>query len=332
MNLQKGMEMKRKLLALALSACAAVLPATVMAADYPSDTVRIIVPFTAGGTTDIFARVIGDHLQKAFGKPFVIENAPGAGSVSGIAQIARAKPDGLTIGIGSTGGLAISPSLRPDQVPYKPLTDLIPISMFDRVPNVLVVNPKKLNVKSVPELIDYLKKHPGEVAYGSSGVGTSQHLAAELFQQMTGTKMVHVPYPGSSRMITDMIGGQISLAIDNVPLLLPHVQAGKLTMLATATPKRAAFDEKIPAIAETLPGFEAVAWHGFIAPAGTPPEIIQKLATEIQNCMQKPETIKKFAELGAEATVTTPKEFADYIASETIRWKSVIEKANLAVK
>ena len=324
--------MNRKLLTLAMAVCMAVLPAAVMAADYPSDTVRIIVPFSAGGTTDIFARVIGDHLQKAFGKPFVVENAPGAGSVTGIAQVARAKPDGLTIGIASTSGLAINPTLRPDQVPYKPLQDLIPISMFDRVPNVLVVNQKKLNVKSVPELIDYLKKHPGEVAYGSSGVGTSQHLAAELFQQMTGTKMVHVPYPGSSRMITDMIGGQISMAIDNVPLLLPYVQDGKLAMLATATPKRAAFNEKVPAIAETLPGFEAVAWHGFIAPAGTPPEIIQKLATEIQNCMKKPETIKKFADLGAEATVTTPKEFADYIAAETIRWKTVIEKANLAIK
>ena len=325
--------MKKSLFSVAVAACVALLPTTLLAKDeWPTDTVKIIVPFTAGGTTDIFARVIGDHLQKAFGKPFIIENVPGAGSVTGIAQVARAKPDGLTIGIASTSGLAINPLLRPDQIPYKPLKDLIPVSMFDRVPNVLVINQNKLNVKTVPELIDYLKKNPGKVAYGSSGVGTSQHLAAELFQQMTGTKMTHVPYPGSARMITDMIGGQVSLAFDNVPLLLPHVQGGKLTMLATATGKRAAFDEKVPAVAEFLPGFEAVAWHGFIAPAGTPNEIIQKLAAEVQNCMKKPETIKKFSELGAEALATTPKEFTDYITAEMDKWKVVIEKANIVIK
>ena len=325
--------MKKTLFSLAVSACLSLVAGPSMAKDeWPTDTVKIIVPFTAGGTTDIFARVIGDHLQKAFGKPFIIENVPGAGSVNGIAQVARAKPDGLTIGIASTSGLAINPLLRPDQVPYKPLKDLIPVTMFDRVPNVLVINSNKLPVKSVPELIDYLKKNPGKVAYGSSGVGTSQHLAAELFQQMTGTKITHVPYPGSARMVTDMIGGQVAMAFDNVPLLLPHVQAGKLTMLATATGKRAAFDDKVPAVAEFLPGFEAVAWHGFIVPAGTPNEIVQKLAKEVQACMKKPETIKKFSEAGAEAVATSPKEFADYIAAEMDKWKIVIEKANLNVK
>jgi tripartite-type tricarboxylate transporter receptor subunit TctC len=325
--------MKKRLFSIAVAACAALSPAAAQARDeWPTDTVKIIVPFTAGGTTDIFARVIGDHLQKTFGKPFIIENVPGAGSVSGIAQIARAKPDGLTIGIASTSGLAINPLLRPDQIPYKPLKDLIPVAMFDRVPNVLVINQNKLNVKTVPELIEYLKKNPGKVAYGSSGVGTSQHLAAELFQQMTGTKMTHVPYPGSARMITDMIGGQVALTFDNVPLLLPHVQGGKLTMLATATARRAAFDEKVPAVAEFLPGFEAVAWHGFVAPAGTPNEIVQKLSAEVQNCMKKPETIKKFSELGAEALAMNSKEFADYIAAEMDKWKVVIEKANIVVK
>lgn len=325
--------MKKRLFSIAVAVCAALSPAAAQAKDeWPTDTVKIIVPFTAGGTTDIFARVIGDHLQKTFGKPFIIENVPGAGSVSGIAQVARAKPDGLTIGIASTSGLAINPLLRPDQIPYKPLKDLIPVAMFDRVPNVLVINQNKLNVKTVPELIEYLKKNPGKVAYGSSGVGTSQHLAAELFQQMTGTKMTHVPYPGSARMITDMIGGQVALTFDNVPLLLPHVQGGKLTMLATATARRAAFDEKVPAVAEFLPGFEAVAWHGFVAPAGTPNEIVQKLSAEVQNCMKKPETIKKFSELGAEALAMNSKEFADYIAAEMDKWKVVIEKANIVVK
>lgn len=322
-----------KFMSIVASACLALVTAPAMAKDeWPTDTVRIIVPFTAGGTTDIFARVIADHLQKAFGKPFIIENVPGAGSVNGIAQVARAKPDGLTIGIASTSGLAINPLMRPDQVPYKPLKDLIPVTMFDKVPNVLVVNQNKLPVKSLPDLIDYLKKNPGKVPYGSSGVGTSQHLAAELFQQMTGTKITHVPYPGSARMVTDMIGGQVAMAFDNVPLLLPHVQAGKLTLLATATAKRADFDKNVPAVAEILPGFEAVAWHGFVVPAGTPDEIVQKLAAEVQVCMKKPETIKKFSEAGAEAVATSPKEFADYIASEMNKWKIVIDEAGLKVK
>lgn len=325
--------MKKTLFSIAIAAGMAILPTATMAKDeWPTDTVRVIVPFTAGGTTDVFTRVIADHLQKTFGKPFVVENVPGAGSVTGIAQIARAKPDGLTIGIASPSGLVINPLMRGDQVPYKPLKDLTFVSMFDLVPNVLVINPNKLNVNTVPELIDYLKKNPGKVPYGSSGVGTSQHLAAELFQQMTGTKMTHVPYPGSARMITDMIGGQVVLSFDNVPLLLPHVQAGKLKMLATATAKRADFDKKVPTVAEFLPGFEAVAWHGFIAPAGTPDEIIQKLSKEIQNCMKKPETIKKFSDLGAEAVALSSKEFTDYINAEMDKWKVVIDKAGLAGK
>ncbi|WP_245471855.1 Bug family tripartite tricarboxylate transporter substrate binding protein [Bradyrhizobium nanningense] len=235
---------------------------------YPSKQVTVIVPFAAGGTADIFARMVSNHLQTKFGKPFVVENVGGAGSILGVTRLAKSAPDGITLGLASTSALAINPSLYGPKLSYQPDKDLVPIAQISVVPNVLVVNPNKIKARTVPELIAYLKANPDKVSFGSAGVGTSQHLAGELFQQMTGTKMVHVPYKGSSQMLTDLLSGQIDLAFDNVPLLLPQVKTGQLALLATATPKRADFDPQAPAVAEFLPGFEAVAWHGFFVPAG----------------------------------------------------------------
>lgn len=296
---------------------------------YPSSTVKLIVPFSAGGTADIFARMVAEHLSTSWGQPFVVENVGGAGGVLGVSQLARAEPDGQTLGLASTSSLAITPSLPGANVPYSPLKDLAPIAQISIVPNVLVVSPERVAARTVPALIDHLKAHPEEVTFGSAGVGTSQHLAGELFQQLTGTKMVHVPYKGSSQMVTDLIGGQIDLAFDNVPLLLPHAEAGKLAILATATAERAAFDPGVPAVAEFVPGFEAVAWHGFLAPAGTPEPVITKLATEIQAFMGRPETVQKFQELGAVAVATSPAAFAEHIRADTERWRGVIEKAGI---
>src|SRR5437899_3872478 len=296
---------------------------------YPSRQVSVIVPFAAGGTADIFARMVANHLQAKLGKPFVVENVGGAGSIVGVTRLARATPDGLTLGLASTSALAINPSLYGQKLSYQPDKDLQPIMQISVVPNVLVVNPDKIKARTVPDLIAYLKANPDKVSFGSAGVGTSQHLAGELFQQMTGTKMVHVPYKGSSQMLTDLLSGQIDLAFDNVPLLLPQVKTGQLVLLATATPKRAAFDPEVPAVAEFLPGFEAVAWHGFFVPAATPKPIVEKLSTEIRAFMQQTETVQKMAELGAVAVALEPEAFAAYIASETARWKKVIEAANI---
>jgi tripartite-type tricarboxylate transporter receptor subunit TctC len=296
---------------------------------YPSRQVSVIVPFSAGGTADIFARMVANHLQAKLGKPFVVENVGGAGSIVGVTRLARSAPDGLTLGLASTSALAINPSLYGPKLSYQPDKDLQPIVQISVVPNVLVVNPDKIAARTVPDLIAYLKANPDKVSFGSAGVGTSQHLAAELFQQMTGTKMVHVPYKGSSPMLTDLLSGQIDLAFDNVPLLLPHARTGKLALIATATPKRASFDPDLPAVAEHLPGFEAVAWHGFLVPAATPKPTVEKLSTEIRAFMQQPETVQKMAELGAVAVALEPEPFAAYIASETARWKKVIEAANI---
>ncbi|MGY4470484.1 tripartite-type tricarboxylate transporter receptor subunit TctC [Bradyrhizobium sp. LB9.1b] len=297
---------------------------------YPSKQVTVIVPFAAGGTADIFARMVSNHLQMKFGKPFVVENVGGAdGSILGVTRLAKSAPDGITLGLASTSALAINPTLYGPKLSYQPDKDLAPVAQISVVPNVLVVNPDKIKARTVPELIAFLKANPDKVSFGSAGVGTSQHLAGELFQQMTGTKMVHVPYKGSSQMLTDLLSGQIDLAFDNVPLLLPQVKTGQLAMLATATPKRAAFDPEMPAVAEFLPGFEAVAWHGFFVPAATPKPIVEKLSAEIRAFMQQPETVQKMAELGAVAVAVDSEPFAAYIAAETARWKKVIEAANI---
>ena len=296
---------------------------------YPSRQVTVIVPFAAGGSADIFARMVANHLQAKLGKPFVVENVGGAGSIVGVTRLARSAPDGLTLGLASTSALAINPSLYGQKLSYQPDKDLQPVAQISVVPNVLVVNPDKIKARTVPDLIAYLKANPDKVSFGSAGVGTSQHLAGELFQQMTGTRMVHVPYKGSSTMLTDLIGGQIDLAFDNVTLLLPQAKDGKLALIAAATPKHASFDPNLPTVAEYLPGFEAVAWHGFFVPAATPKPIVEKLSTEIRAFMQQPETVQKMAELGADAVALEPEPFAAYIASETARWKKVIEAANI---
>lgn len=323
--------MKSKAIAavLALAIAGASLQGARAETSYPSKPVTVIVPFSAGGTADIFARMVADHLQKSWGGSFVVENVGGAGSILGVTRLAKAAPDGSTIGLASTSALAINPSLYGAKLSYQPDKDLIAVAQISVVPNVLVVNPDKIKARTVPDLIAYLKANPGKVSFGSAGVGTSQHLAGELFQQMTGTKMVHVPYKGSSQMLTDLLSGQIDLAFDNVPLLLPQARTGKLAMLATATPQRAAFDPSLPAIAEFLPGFEAVAWHGFFVPAGTPKPIVDKLSLEIRDFMKRAETQQKMAELGAVAVAREPGEFGSYIAAETARWKKVIDAAQI---
>jgi len=324
------MKIKSILMAAAV-ALGAVGSAHAQDAKYPTKPITIVVPFAAGGTVDIIARMVGEHLQKKLGATVVVENMGGAGGNIGVNRVAKAQPDGYTIGLASTSPLAIAPSLYGSKLQFQPEKDLVAFTQVSQVPNVLVVNPDRIKARTVPELIEYIKANPEKVTFGSSGPGTSQHLAGELFQQMTGTKMIHVPYKGSSQMVTDLISGQIDIAFDNVPLLLPHVAGGKLAMLATATPKRAEFDPKVPAVAEFLPGFEAVAWHGFIAPIATPKPIVDKLSSEVREFMSLPETKKKMSELGAVAVAVPQDEFTKYIASETARWKTVMEKANVTM-
>jgi tripartite-type tricarboxylate transporter receptor subunit TctC len=303
-------------------------PVAAQQAGYPSRAVKIIVPFAAGGAADTFARMIGQHLSTKLGQSFFVENIGGAGGALGIAGVTRAEPDGLVIGIGGTGGLAIAPNLFAGKLPYD-VKNLAAISQISEVPNVLAVNPKRIAARSIKDLIAHMKANPGKVTYGSAGVGSSQHLAAELFQQMTGTKMVHIPYKGSSPMITDLLGGQIDLVFDNGPLVFTTAQGGGITLLGIATLERVPFAADLPAIAETVPGFQANAWHVFIAPAGTPKPIVDTLSTEIQAFMKQPDTVKKMTELSSVAVAATPEASAKRIGDEVKLWREVIEKAGV---
>ncbi|NVO14464.1 MAG: tripartite tricarboxylate transporter substrate binding protein [Rhodoplanes sp.] len=320
------MELKSLLAAAVLSA-ALIVPAATQPA-YPTRPVRMIVPFAAGGAADVFARMIGQHLQNKLGQPFIIENIGGAGGAMGLGNISRAEPDGYTVGIGGTGGLAIAPSLFAGKLPYD-VRNLAAVSQVSEVPNVLAINPNRVAARSIGDFIALLKANPGTVTYGSAGVGSSQHLAGELFQQMTGTKMIHVPYKGSSPMITDLIGGQIDVAFDNGPLVLSTAQSGGIVLLGVATLEPAPFDPKLPMIAETVHGYQANAWHVVVVPTGTPKPIVDTLATEIQAFMKRPETVRKMAELGSVAVSATPDVSAKRIADEIVLWRRVIEKAGV---
>ncbi|UFN51658.1 tripartite tricarboxylate transporter substrate binding protein (plasmid) [Roseomonas sp. OT10] len=308
-----------------LSAAALALAAApAWAADpYPNGPVRVIIPFSPGGSADVFGRMIAEHLTKVLGKPFVCENVGGAGSTLGIGQAARAAPDGQTIGLGSISGLSIIPAFGNVPITYK-VDDLVLLGQITAIPNVLAVNPDKIRARSVPDLIAYMKANPGKVTYGTPGVGTSQHLAAELFQAMTGTSMEHAPYRGSGQMVVDLLSGAIDLSFDNIPLLIPYVADRKLVLLGSATRERPAFDRNLPAIAEYLPGFEAVAWHGFFLPKGTSPEIANRLSQVIIAFMRQPFTIARFEELGATAVSTTPAEFSAFVKEENARWGKLI--------
>lgn len=324
--------MLNKLLAAAAALALALpiaQPSRAADGDWPQRPITLLVPFTAGGTVDIFARMIGNHLNAVIGQPIVAENVGGGGGTLALGRLARSDADGATIAIASTSNLSIHPKLLADRVKYETLRDFAPITQISVVPNLLVVNPERIKARTVKELIDYLKANPDKVSFGSAGVGTTQHLAGELFQQLTGVKMNHVPYKGSSQMLPDLISGQIDLAFDNAPLLMPQIKEGKLVALGTATKERIAALPDAPAIAETVPGFEAVAWHGFVAPAKTPKALVDKYATEINAFMQKPETQKRFAEVGAIPMHTSPDAFAKLIGDEAARWSKVIETAGV---
>src|SRR5438045_4003992 len=254
--------------------------------DYPNKPVQLVVPFASGGPTDTIARQVGQKLGERLGKPVVIVNKPGAGGNLGSASVATSPPYGYTLLLGTVSTHGINPSLYKN-MPYDHRKDFVAISQLTLVPSVLVVN-KDFPPKSVPELIDYLKKNPGKVFYATPGAGTSIHLAAELLKMMSGTDMTHVPYKGSAPAMMDVIGGQVQLMFDNTVTAWPQVQAGKVRALGVTTKQRLKSAPDVPAIAEFLPGFEANAWHGIFAPAGTPKPVVDKLATEIQAVMKDP--------------------------------------------
>jgi tripartite-type tricarboxylate transporter receptor subunit TctC len=292
---------------------------------YPNRPVRVIVPFAAGGTTDIFARLIADKLSQTLGQQFVVENRGGAGGNIGADAVAKAAPDGYTLVMGTVGTHAINPSLYA-KMPYDPLTDFEPVAFAAGVPNLMVVNPKNVKATSVKDFIAEAKAAPKKFSMASSGNGTSIHLSGELFKQMTGVEMPHVPYRGSGPAINDLVGGQVEVMFDNLPSSIEQAKAGNLRALAVTSAKRSPALPDVPTLAESgLAGFEASSWFALFAPKGTPAEITGRLNAEVRKALEGDDLKKRFTELGGEIMPLSPPELMEYVRAEHAKWAQVVK-------
>lgn len=305
----------------------AALPARADTA-YPSKPVRIVVPFTPGGSTDILARALGQALTEAWRQQVIVENKPGAGGSIGAEAGARAAPDGYTLLMGHIGTLAVNPTLYTN-LRYKPLEDFAPIALVAMVPNVLVVHPG-VAAASVGELIALAKAKPGSLTYSTGGVGSAAHLAMEYFKLRTGTDIVHIPYKGAAPAVTDLIGGQVSMTMTGAPPLLPHIRAGKLRALGVASRARLAQLPEVPTIAEAgVRDFEATQWYGLVAPARTPQPIVERLAADVRQALARPDVRQRLEAEGAQPTDLGPAGFQALIRDEIERWAKVIRAAKI---
>lgn len=313
----------------AVAATVTAVPASAQAG-YPTKPVRLVVPFPAGGTTDILARAVAQKLSETWGQQVIVDNRPGAGGNIGSEVVAKSVPDGYTLMMGTVGTHAINPSLYA-RMPYDHVKDFAPVILVAGVPNVLVVNPS-LPVKSVQELIAYGKAHPGALNFASSGNGTSIHLSGELFRTMTGVEMTHVPYKGSAPALTDLVGGQVQLMFDNLPSSLAFIKAGKLRALAVTSAERSTALPDVPTLAESgLKGFEASSWFGVLAPAGTPSDIVTKINAAVASWLATPEARDRLAGQGALAAGGSPGAFAKHIGDETAKWQKVVKASGAHV-
>nr|WP_236760254.1 tripartite tricarboxylate transporter substrate binding protein [Rhizobium rhizogenes] len=294
---------------------------------FPERTITLVVPFAAGGSTDVVARVIAQKMGDALGQQIVVENVAGAGGNLGADRVARAEPDGYTILMGTVATHALNPLILKTK-PYDPEKDFAPISLLVVVPNVLVVNPQ-LPVNNVAELIALLKKEPDKHAYASSGNGTPLHLSGELFKSMAGVDMQHVPYKGSGPALNDLLGNQISIMFDNLPSSSAHIKSGTLKALGVTTAERASSFPDVPTIAETVPGYETYTWNALFAPAGTPPEAIMKLNEAAKTALSDPDVAKRMADFSAKIVGSSPEELKTHVSEEIAKWGPVVKEANV---
>ncbi|MDB5557592.1 MAG: family major facilitator superfamily protein [Enterovirga sp.] len=313
---------RRSVLGAGAGAAVALGSRRAVANTYPVRPIRWVVGYPPGGTTDVLARLVAEPLGRRLGQQVYIENRPGAGNNIGTESVVNADPDGYTI-------LLVNPANGINSTLYKKLNfnfveDIAPVAGITRSPNIMEVTPS-LPVKTVAEFIAYCKENPGKVNMASSGLGTSVHMSGELFKSMTGVDMVHVPYRGAGPALIDMLSGQAHVLFDNLPSSIEHVRAGKLRALAVTTLEPSPALPGVPTVAETVPGYEAVAWFGIGAPKKTPPELIERLNKEVNEVLQEPATAKKLADLGGAPWVLTPAEFGQVIRDETNKWKKVVE-------
>lgn len=298
------------------------------AEDWPARPVTIVVPFTAGGTTDLFGRIFAQAMQETYGKPFVIENKAGAGGTIGAAAVAKSAADGYTLLVGTASTHAIAPYVY-KRTGYDAETDFQPISLFATLPNLLVVAPK-LPVTTFAEFVAYAKANSGKLSYGSSGVGASNHLPGEMIQNLTGAKMTHVPYRSSNDIMNALAGGHIDLAFDNMTLAWPQSQGGTVRAIAVTSKDRSPTAPDIPAIAETFPSFDVATWHGLFAPAGTPKAIVDRIAADVKRIYDTPEVRAKLKDIGAVSSPNTPEAFAALGRSEREKYRVIVKEAGLS--
>jgi tripartite-type tricarboxylate transporter receptor subunit TctC len=298
--------------------------------DWPQRTVRIIVPFPAGGSADLMPRIVAEKLSEKWGQAVIVENRPGAAGNIGAAAVYQAEPDGYTLLSAPPPPLVINRLLYP-KLGYDS-TRFVPMTVIGAIPNVLLVHPK-VAASTVQEFIEHVKNNPGKLNYASQGNGTTSHLTAELFKTMAGgLAIAHVPYKGTAPALADLLAGHVEMMCDNLGVSLPHVRAGKLKALAVASAKRVPALPGVPALAETLPGFEAVAWFGIVGPPGTPAAIADKVAAGVADALKQPEVQKRLAELTAEPMGLTPAQTAAYMKQETERWSAVIRAAGVKLE
>ena len=314
----------------AIALAAATLSLGAAAQAYPTKPITIVVPFSAGGTTDILARLVGQYLTTELGQPVVVDNKAGAGGNIGGALAAKAPADGYTLFMGTVGTHAINAALY-KKMPFDHVKDFAPLSRVANVPNLLVAHPSQ-PFKTVPEMIAYAKANPGKINFGSPGNGASPHLSGELFKSMAKVELTHIPYKGSAPAVSDLLGNQIAIMFDNMPSVIPHVRSGKLRAIAISTAKRSPELPDVPTIAEAgVPGYEAMSWFGLFAPAATPKPVLDKLSTALSKVLANPEVQKKISAQGGETVNETPAQFAAFIRSETTKWGKVVKESGATV-
>ena len=318
-------------ISVALLACAAALAGPACAQSYPAKPIRMIVPYPAGGATDFFARAVFPKMGETLGQPVLVENRPGAGTSIGASEVARSTPDGYTLLLGDAGTYAFNPTLY-KKLSYNPAKDFAPVSLTGRFALILAVNPTSVKAGSLKEFVDAAKSQPGKLDYGAPGPGSPIHLAMELFKQRAGITMTPIPYKGGADALNDLIGGRIGAMFLDIASGLPQIRGGKVKALAVASDKRVAALPELPTIGEAgYPGFEAWAWQGFVAPAGTPREVVMRLNSEFAKVMADPSIRQRLSESGFEPQTSSPEQFTAYMKNEIAKWEKVIRDSNISL-
>ncbi|MFN3731252.1 Bug family tripartite tricarboxylate transporter substrate binding protein [Comamonas testosteroni] len=314
--------------ALAMAACTAV--AFAQAPTYPAKPVRIIVPYPAGGTTDIIARLAAAQLSERLRQPFVVENRAGASGAIGSVAVAQAAADGYTLVMGTASSHGINSALQKN-LPYDAVKDFAPVTVVASTPNIIVVHPS-VPARTLGELLALAKSRPGQINFGSTSPGGSPHMSAELLKMMAGVDMTHVPYKGASPMLTDLMGGQIQAGFDNLPSTIAFVRSGKLRALAVTTAQRWPGAADIPTVAESVPGYEVSGWFGLLAPAGTPKAVLDTLQTAVAQAVRDPEVTRQLRSLGAEPVASRPEAFAQQIRADVDKWRGVVKATGVTLE